>query len=98
MRSPYKARVDERHSLNLPGFYDSARVVAYVEDTSGRSLPADKAGEKRNFDPRLILEISDCSETISLEFEVYSALARKNSFHKLDTLIGALTAFRSGLA
>ena len=51
-----------------------------------------------NFEPRTILEIADCSERINLEFEIHSALARKNSFHKIDTLIEALIAFRAGLA
>ena len=36
MVNPYKARVDERAFLNLPGFHGGAYVVGYVEDTSER--------------------------------------------------------------
>jgi hypothetical protein len=35
MGIPYRARVNERWFLNLPGFHGGAYVVAYVEDTSG---------------------------------------------------------------
>jgi hypothetical protein len=98
MLSPYKARVDERHFLNLPGFHDGAYVVAYVEDTSERAFRPDKKRRIYNFEPRLILELADCTGRINLEFDVHSALARKNSFHKVDTLIAALVAFQTGLA
>ena len=98
MLSPYKARVDERHFLNLPGFHGGAYVVAYVEDTTERALTPTANGRLHNFEPRLILEIADCAERIGLAFELHSALARKNSFHKIDTLIEALVAFRGGLA
>lgn len=97
MVNPYKARVDERHFLNLPGFHAGASVVAYVEDTSDRQPRCDQKWD-RNPQPRLILDISDCSNRISLEFEIDDALARMNSFHKIDTLIGALKEFREGLA
>jgi hypothetical protein len=97
MVNPYSARVNERHFLNLPGFHDGAYVVCYVEDTSQRQID-EKRSYSRNPQPRLILEIADCSERIQLEFEIDDALARKNAFHKLDTLIGALTSFRDGLA
>lgn len=97
MVNPYKARVDERHFLNLPGFHAGASVVAYVEDTSEREPVFDRTWE-RNPQPRMILDISDCSNRISLEFEIDDALARKNSFHKIDTLIAALQEFREGMA
>ena len=38
MRNPYRARVDERHFLNLPGFHGGAYVQAYVEDTTDREI------------------------------------------------------------
>src|SRR3712207_9295375 len=93
MRNPYRARVDERHFLNLPGFHGGAYVQAYVEDTSERDLvelPYD--GGPANPHPRLVLEIADCQDRISLEFEVDTAMRRMNSFHKVDTLIAALVA------
>jgi hypothetical protein len=104
MTIPYRARVNERWFLNLPGFHGGAYVVAYVEDTSDR-----KAGPKEwceheecedcphNFGPRTILEISDCSKRIELEFEIHSEARRANSLYKLDTLIAALRVFRKGL-
>lgn len=38
MASSYRARVDDREFLNLPGFHGSAVVNAYLEDTSERKL------------------------------------------------------------
>jgi hypothetical protein len=99
MRNPYRARVDERHFLNLPGFHGGAFVRAYVEDTSERALERDpQSGRVCNSEPRLTLEIADCERRIELEFELYNAVRRMNSFHKIDTLIAALVAFRDGMA
>jgi hypothetical protein len=102
MGIPYRARVNERWFLNLPGFHGGAYVVAYVEDTSNRGLQyhTDCDGCKKcpwNFEPRMILEIADCEDRINLEFDVDSEARRKNSLHKLDTLIAALRVFRSGV-
>lgn len=91
MANPYKALVDERRFLNLPGFHAGAYVVAYVEDTSGREPTP------YNFEPRIILEIADCSRRINLEFEVSSDLHVENSLHKVDSLIDVLRRFREGL-
>jgi hypothetical protein len=90
--NPYKALVDERAFLNLPGFYDGAYVVAYVEDTSERTI-----ARQVNPTPRTILEIADCTNRVNLEFDVDSDLALENSLHKVETLIRALTRFREGL-
>ena len=98
MTIPYRARVNERVFLNLPGFHGGAYVVAYVEDTSARSLlDCDVCDELENFEPRTILEIADCDNRIQLEFDVDSEARRANSLHKLDTLITALRVFRKGL-
>jgi len=103
MGIPYRARVDERRFLNLPGIHGGAYVVAYVEDTRDRGLQrcvdCDDDCERcpYNFEPRTILEIADCSDRINLEFDVDSKLGRANSLYKLDTLIAALRVFRSGL-
>jgi hypothetical protein len=97
---PYRARVNERWFLNLPGFHGGAYVVAYVEDTSERGLEyCDECDdcEPENFEPRTILEIADCEDRIKLEFDVDSTARRANSLHKLDTLITALRVFRKGL-
>lgn len=103
MGIPYRARVNERWFLNLPGFHGGAYVVAYVEDTSECGLRRDHYCDDDcsdcpyNFEPRTILEIADCSRRINLEFEVASEAARANSLHKLDTLLSALRIFRRGI-
>ena len=95
MGLPYRARVNERWFLNLPGFHGGAYVVAYVEDTRERGLQHCGGCEDEdcrtcpyNFEPRMILEIADCNGRISLEFDVDSEAGRANSLHKLDTLLG----------
>src|SRR6266498_1962340 len=91
MPNPYKARVDVRRFLNLPGFHGGAHVVAYVEDTSGRELtkrdPFGYEGSRYvNPQPRIILE-----------FALGSELDVENSLHKVDILVSALAEFRAGL-
>ena len=102
MPNPYKARVDVRRFLNLPGFHGAAYVVAYVEDTSGREITKrDLFGYEGsryvNPQPRIILEIADCSERISLKFELHPELQIENSLHKVNVLRGTLSEFRAGL-
>src|SRR6476660_5379184 len=101
MGIPYRARVNERVFLNLPGFHGGAYILAYVEDTSDRGLVEcdDPACIQcpRNFEPRIILELADCYRRIELEFELDSEAERANSLHKLDTLLAALRVFRRGL-
>jgi hypothetical protein len=99
----YRARVDERAFLNLPGFHGSAFVVAYVENTAERGPETCRDPKcdcddcPFNFEPRMILEIADCNDRISLEFDVDSEAGHANSLHKLDTLIAALRVFRRGI-
>lgn len=102
MPNPYRARVDVRRFLNLPGFHGGAYVVAYVEDTSGREItkrdPFGYEGSRFvNPQPRIILEIADCSNRINLEFEIDSEFDVENSLHKIDVLAAALEEFRAGL-
>ena len=104
MGIPYRARVNERVFLNLPGFHGGAYVLTYVEDTSERDLVRDGGCEDptctecpHNFEPRMILELSDCTNWIELAFDVDSKAGRANSLHKLDTLLAALRVFRQGL-
>jgi hypothetical protein len=86
------ARVDERTVLNLAGFDGGAHVRALVEDTS-----AQRARRRRIPSPRLKLRITDCESAIHLEFSLDSAVERRNSLHKIDTLIASLERFRAGL-
>jgi len=104
MGIPYRARVNERVFLNLPGFHGGAYVLAYVEDTSERGLLRENDCHgptctrcPYNFEPRMILEVADCSNRIELEFDIDSEAARANSLHKVDTLLAALRVFRKGL-
>ena len=104
MTVPYRAHANERTLLNLPGFHAGAFVYVYVEDTSERGLqygpycePGCLCGCVENFDPRTVLEIADCADTISLSFDVDSDGYRENSLHKLDTLVAALRVFREAL-
>ena len=97
---PYRARVNERTLLNLPGFHGGAFVYVFVEDTSERGLRrchCDSECKCRNFEPRMILEIADCDDRISLEFDIDSDGGRDNSLHKLDTLVAALSLFRNAI-
>lgn len=104
MTVPYRAHVNERTLLNLPGYHSGAFVYVYVEDTSERGLrygpycePGCQCGCVENYEPRATLEIADCEDTISLSFDVDSEGYRENSLHKLDTLIAALRVFRESL-
>jgi hypothetical protein len=100
---PYRARVNERTLLNLPGFHAGSYVYVYVEDTSDRDPQRDLYCEDtctccpHNFEPSMSLEIADCSRHISLEFDVDTLEGRANSLHKLETLIAALQVFRAAL-
>ena len=82
------ARVDEYARLNQPGLYGDAFVRVFVEDTARR---------RRDCDPRLVLQIADCTNTINLEFSLETEQLRENSLFKVDTLLGALHRFRDGL-
>ena len=85
------AGVDEKIRLNLPGFYGGAYVRVFVEDTTFRKW------RRRPPEPRIRLRIADCSNEISLWFELTSQAARDNALHKIDTLLGALERFRAAL-
>jgi hypothetical protein len=97
MPIPYRARLDQRAFLNYPGFYGRAFVLAYVEDTSERDFEKPWGGRRVPPAPRTILEIADCENRISLEFDVTSADQRQNSLHKVDTLVATLQQFREAL-
>jgi len=97
MASPYRARVDERTFLNLPGFHGSAVVNAYVEDTSERELRLVEGKHAQNITLRVIVELGDCSQRVSYELHVHSDLALENSLHKLEVMIAALQGVASGL-
>ena len=88
---PRGVGVDEKLRLNLPGFHADAYLRVFVEDTTFRKW------RRRPPEPRIRLRIADCTNEISLWFEVDSEAARENSLHKIDTLLGALQRFRAAL-
>lgn len=104
MGMPYRARINERTLLNLPGFHEGAYVYVYVEDTSERDVvrrgpycEADCTCCPHNFEPRMELEVADCDRVIGLRFDVDTPEGRENSLHKLDTLEIAIRMFRDAL-
>ena len=103
MGIPYRARVNERVFLNLPGFHGGAYVLTYVEDTTEPGLAHDVCDDPEctectyNFEPQMILELSTGSQTIEFTFDVDSEEGRANSLHKIDTLLAALRVFRQGI-
>ena len=103
MGVPYRAHLNERTLLNLPGFHSGAYVYTYVEDTSQRDLMRQTWCEDtctccpQNFEPRMTLEIADCERRVSLAFDLDTFDGRASSLHKLDTLLAALQVFRLAL-
>jgi hypothetical protein len=107
MGMPYRARVDERWFLDLPGINGEDHIFAYVEDTS-ECAPRRNDNEfefcdedcsccPRTFGPRIILEVADWENRVRFLFRVDSEAQRANSLHKVDTLIATLRVFRAGL-
>jgi len=100
MGMPYRARVNERTLLNLPGFHGGAYVYLYVEDTSERELRRRPDCDDNcptcpeNFEPHMVLDIADCRDVIQLAFDLDTPEGRENSLHKLDTLEIAIRVFR----
>ena len=100
MGMPYRARVNERTLLNLPGFHGGAFVHVFVENTSKRELLGLSTGDPDdllNFEPIMYVEIADCTRIIQLKFDIDTHEGRANSLHKLDTLLSALSTFRACL-
>jgi hypothetical protein len=102
MGIPYRARVDERAFLNLPGFRGASYVYVYVEDTTERVLQRGRDCEPDcdccpfNFEPRMIFEL-DGNGYAELKFDVDTEEGRANTLHKLDTLIAAVRVLRAGI-
>jgi hypothetical protein len=84
------ARIDERTRLNRPGLYGNAFVRVFVEDTTAR--------RRRGHEPKIELQIADCTNVINLEFSLRDPRLRENSLFKIDALLGALYRFRDALA
>lgn len=91
-----------RALLNRPGFESVAAIVAEVEDTGSWAEGCDRDGDPLrgpwSCEPHVTLRITDCDRAIGLEIGWETAAARRNSLHKIDTLIGCLSEFREALA
>ena len=103
MGLPYRARLDERRFLDLPGVSDGeAYVSAYVEDTRERDLQWDPLCDEgcsccpENSEPRIVLEIGEPGEVFRLRLLVEGAW-RGESLHAIDTLTAALGAMRAAV-
>jgi hypothetical protein len=83
--------LDERLTLNLPGFHAGAYIRVFVQDTMFLKC------QGHPIEPRIRFRIADCSNEVSLWFELDSPGARKNSMHKIETLLGAVQRFRDAL-
>ena len=89
----YESRVDIQKFLNRPGHHDGAFIRVYVEDTTNRGVVKyGYGGEPSNYEPRMILQVADCSNKIDLEFNLGSTERRANTFHKIDTMIDKINA------
>ncbi len=103
MGLPYRARIDERQFLELPGVGENEDYVfAYVEDTSRRDLEWDPECEEgcyccpENPEPRIYLELGRPGESFRLRLFVHGA-GRDQSLHAIDTLTAALQAMRTAV-
>jgi hypothetical protein len=82
-------------------------TVAPTSSPTSRTPPSARSRKRDPFgyegsryvnpQPRIILEIADCSNRINLEFELDSELDVENSLHKADVLATPLAKFRTGL-
>jgi hypothetical protein len=103
MGLPYRARVDERWYLDLPGVSDNeAYVLAYVENTSECGLRSDPSCDEtcsccpENFEPRVVFELGNRRNRFRMPLWVEEPW-RRQSLHAVDTLIAALQAMRSAI-
>lgn len=103
MGLPYRARVDERWYLDLPGVSNNeAYVLAYVENTSESGLRSDPSCDEtcsccpENFEPRVVFELGDRRSRFRMPLWVEEPW-RRQSLHTVDTMIAALQAMRSAI-
>jgi hypothetical protein len=103
MGLPYRARVDERWYLDLPGVSSTeAYVFAFVEDTSECELRSDPSCDDtcscfpENCEPRVRFELGNGRGRFALRLFVEEPW-RGQSLHALDTVIAALQATRQAV-
>jgi hypothetical protein len=97
---PNRRFYGKRALLNLPGHESTGAIVAEVEDTStwkGRAYKGAKFKPGCDIEGVVTLQIANCDRSIIFECSMVNEREQRNSLHKVDTLIGALTLFREGL-
>lgn len=81
-----------REFLNLPGKGSHAHLIMAVEDSSGKKNP-----EKGRYWSEIEFSISDCGNSIHLEFDISDYENRKNAMFKAGVLRDALDEFVKAL-
>jgi hypothetical protein len=84
-----KHRLFIRRFLNLPSHHRGAYVLVEVADTTGRL--------GSYVEPEVVLEISDCSRRVDLDFPLFDARSRRNSLRKARILRDAAARFVDAL-
>lgn len=88
-----------RSMLNNPGYHSTAAMVAEIEDSSTWKIPENNADDYMYWSrPTSTLTVSDCTRSITMDFDWDSQRDRDNSLHKIDVMINLLTRFREGMA
>ena len=82
-----------RRFLNRGGHHAGAYVVAAVPDSASCRIK----DCSHLFCGTLVLDIADCSRVVHLDFDLDTAARRRNSLHKINTLVDVLTRFRDAL-
>ena len=104
MTVPYRAHVNERTLLNLPGFHSGAfatstsRTRANAASGTASTASGLPVRLRRQLRAAHDARALGLRQAISLEFDLHSEGYRENSLHKADTLLGALHRFRDALA
>jgi len=103
-----------RALLNLSPHQTTAAIVCEVEDTRGwdqgqvrgRPIGNTPDGEKQDsasdlrweLEPESTFQISNCDRSIAFELDWQTEGERRNTLHKLDTMIEILAEFRKAVA
>ena len=81
----------KREFLNMPGHHSMANIVTSITKYRDEDI------EKGHRYVEIHVGIADCSRTITVAWDYDDEADRKNSLHKIDTLINTLTEFREAL-
>jgi hypothetical protein len=81
-----------RRFLN-PGFHGGrAHIIARY----GKPKPQRNTGYEYH-DPEITLELSDCSRTVSFEFDLSTSKDRRAAIYKINLMADTINAFRDAL-